>query len=132
MDRKPSQNQEIERLIGIGAASRSCLTREVVALKQQLDIPTRIRGSLKSHPTAWLFGSMASGFVGSVLFRRKPAAAKTKHRGIPHALLGLALTAARPLAKVWLADQVKGYLIGRPGSVPANPSRSPSRFTNPI
>ncbi len=131
MDRKPPQNPEIERLIRLGAASRSCLTSEVIALKQRLDFPTRIRGSLKSHPTAWLFGSLASGFVGSLLFRRKPAATATKHRGLPVTLLGLALTAARPFAKVWLADQVKSYLIGRPGSFPANPPRSQSQFTNP-
>ena len=120
MDRKLPQNQEIERLIRLGAASRSCLTREVTVLKQRLDFPKRIRGSLKSHPTAWLFGSLASGFVGSLFFRRRPAATGKKHRGLPVTLLGLALTAARPLAKVWLTDQLKGYLIGRPGAFRAN------------
>ncbi len=132
MDRKPPQNQEIERLIRLGAASRSCLTSELITLKQRLDFPTRIRGSLKVHPAAWLFGSVASGFVGSLFFRRKPAAAGTKHRGLPVTLLGLALTAARPFAKVWLADQVKSYLIGRPGTLPANPPRSQSRSIHPI
>lgn len=132
MDRKLSQNQELERLIRLGAASRSCLTSEVIALKQQLDFPSRIRGSLKSHPTAWLFGSLASGFVGSTMFRKKSAAPQTKHRGLVVTLLGLALTAARPFAKVWLADQVKSYLIGRPGTAPANPPRSQSRFIHPI
>lgn len=132
MDRKLPQNQELERLIRLSAASRSCLTSEVIALKQQLDFPTRIRGSLKSHPTAWLFGSLASGFAGSLMFRRKSEAPLTKRRGLVVTLLGLALTAARPFAKVWLADQVKSYLIGRPNTVPGNPPRSQSRFIHPI
>ena len=132
MDLKLPPNQELERLIRLAAASRSCLTSEVIALRQRLDFPTRIRGSLKSHPTAWLFGSLASGFAGSLMFRRKSAAPETKPRGSVVTLLGLALTAARPFAKVWLADQVKSYLIGRPGTVPANPPRSQSKSVHPI
>ena len=132
MDRKLPPNQELERLIRLSAASRSCLTSEAITLRQRLDFPTRIRTSLKSHPTAWLFGSIASGFVGSLMFRRKSAAPEAKRRGAVVTLLGLALTAARPFAKVWLADQVKSYLIGRPGTVPANPPRSQSESVHPI
>lgn len=116
MDRKLPKNQEIERLIRLGEAARSCLGNEAVLLKQRLDVPTRIRGSLKSHPAAWLFGSLASGFAaGLLLFRRKPAAAaEKKHRGLALTLLGLTLTAVRPFAKVWLTDQVKNYFAGQP------------------
>ncbi len=128
MDRKLPPNQEIERLIRLSAASRACLTQEGVALKQRLDFPARIRGSLKGHPSAWLFGSLASGFVGSLMFRRKAPASGTKRRGLMMTLLGLALTAVRPFAKVWLADQVKFYLITRPGALP----NSTSRPNNPI
>ena len=124
MDRKLSPDSEIERLIRLSATSRACLTREVVAVKQRLDFPARIRGSLKGHPSAWLFGSLAFGFVGSLLFRRKPAVTGKKHRGWMMTLLGLALTAVRPFAKVWLADQVKLYLIKRPGALPDSHSRS--------
>ena len=131
MDRKLPQSQEIERLIRLSAASRSCLVREVTTLQQRLDFPTRVRGSLKSHPTAWLFSSLAIGFVGSLLLRRKPAAIGTKHRGLPLTLLGLALTAARPFAKVWLADQVKSYLIKPTGSISVTSPPSYSQFTNP-
>ena len=124
MDRELPPHPEIERLIRLSAASRACLAREVVAVKQRLDFPARIRGSLKGHPSAWLFGSLASGFAGSLLFRRKTPVTGTKHRGLTMTLLGLALTAARPFAKVWLADQVKLYLIKRPGSLPNASSRS--------
>lgn len=114
MDRKLPKNQEIERLIRLGAAARSCLGNEAVLLKQRLDVPARIHGSLKNHPAAWLFGSLASGFAATLLFRRKPAAVEKKHRGLALTLLGLSLTAVRPFAKVWLTDQVKNYLAGQP------------------
>ncbi len=122
MDRKLSKNPEIERLIRLGESARSCLESEVASLRKQLDFPARIRDSLKSHPTGWLLGSLGSGLAASLLFRRKPAAAPaaTRRRGLPATLLGLSLTAARPLLKVWLTNQVTGYLAGRSGAAPAN------------
>lgn len=112
MDRKLPENPEIQRLIRLGAASRACLESEAAALRRRLDVPARLRGSLRTHPTAWLFGSLASGLAASFLFRRKPAEEK-KRRGFPGMLLGLTLTAARPIAKVWLADQLKHWLAGQ-------------------
>jgi hypothetical protein len=112
MDRKLSQKAEIEHLIRLSENARSCLGSEAVRIKQRFDIPARIRSSLGAHPTSWLFGSLASGLAASLLFsRRKPAALKTKsRRGITGALLGLTLTAARPLAKVWLSNQLGKWL----------------------
>lgn len=113
MDRKLPQKQEIERLIRLSESARSCLSHEATALKHRLDVPARVRDSLKSHPTGWLFGSLASGLAASLFFKRKSNPAPTKRRGLPTALLGLTLTAVRPLAKVWLSGQVKNYLTGR-------------------
>lgn len=88
------------------------------ALRQRLDVPARVRDSLREHPTGWLFGSLASGLAASMLFRRKPAAPK-QPRGFPGVLLGLTLTAVRPLLKVWLADQLKLWLAGKTPSLAA-------------
>ena len=111
MDRKLPKTSEIQRLIELSAASRSVLDREASALRHRLDVPSRIRGSLKQHPTGWLVGSLASGLAASLIFRRKPSIDK-KRRGIPGVLLGLTLTAARPLAKVWLTNQLKDWVAG--------------------
>lgn len=127
MDRKLPEHPEIERLIRQSEISRAYLGSEIVALRQRLDVPARIRGSLKEHPTGWLFGSVASGLAASLFFRRKPAPAK-KPRGIPGVLLGLTLTAVRPLVKVWLGDQLKLWLSGKTpsiGALPAPSSKSP-------
>jgi hypothetical protein len=129
MDRKLQQAQEIERLIRLGEAARSSLEVEAISLKQRFDVPARIKDSLKSHPTGWLVGSLASGLAASMLFSRRPPAREKKNRSLPLTLLGLSLTAVRPIAKIWLTDQVKQYLSApraRPITRQQPPSSPPS------
>jgi hypothetical protein len=134
MDRK-HQQQEIKRLIQLGSAARSGMTEGVANIQRQLDVPQRIRGSLQSHPVGWLCGSLVAGLVVSGLFRRGPARgmppAQVKKRGLGLTLIGLTLTAVRPFAKVWLADQVKTYMarqLSRPARDGA-PPKSPTPFS---
>ena len=132
MDRKLPKSEEIRRLISLGDAARSSLSHEAAVLKHRLDVPARLKDSLKSHPTGWLFGSVASGLAASLLFRRRPVRIEKakKSKSLPLAVLGLTLTAVRPFAKVWLTDQVKNYLsrqltahrpLHKPISHPQNP-----------
>jgi hypothetical protein len=109
MDRKLPENPEIQRLIDLSAASRSFLESEAASFRNRWDIPARARQSLKEHPTAWLLGSLGTGLAASLMFRKKNVTDK-KRRGIPGVLMGLTLTAARPLAKVWLANQAKQWI----------------------
>lgn len=124
MDRKSSQNQELERLIRTAESARSQLGGEVAALKQRFDIPMRIHASLKSHPTRWLLGGLGAGLLASVFtkgfFGGKRVIKERKPRKFYHILLGLTLTAVRPLAKVWLTDQLKKQLLGQLGRSGAN------------
>ncbi len=129
MDRKLSKTREIERLTGIGDTARVRLGQEATLLKHRLDVPSRIRGSLKSHPTGWLLGSLAAGLAASLLFRRRPPPPEIKRRSLPITLLGLALTAIRPLAKVWLTDHVKNYLSGQ--LTAPSPLRYPTKSHHP-
>jgi hypothetical protein len=116
MDRELSQKQEIERLIRLAEIARTRLGNDAHALVERLDVASRVRNSLKTHP--------------SIFLRRRPAAAaKTiKNRNWALTLLGLTLTAVRPLAKVWLTEQLGSYLTGRSGVLqpksprPAQPS----------
>jgi hypothetical protein len=118
MDPKPLQNPEIERLIRLSAESRAHLAVATAALREKLDVPARLRSSLKRHPSTWLFGSLASGFVVSLLFGSKrserssseASPAPKRPKSLPAAAVGLALTAARPLAKHWLSKQAEKWL----------------------
>jgi hypothetical protein len=110
MDRKFSKDQEIQRLIQLSASARSCLGNEAILLKKRMDVPARIRGSLRRNPTGWLLGSLGSGIIASLIFRRKAPSVEKKKRGLSRTIMGLTLTAVRPLAKVWITDQVKGFL----------------------
>ena len=117
MDRNPPTNEKIQKLIELGAAARRCLTGEAMALRRKLDLPARLRDSLKEHPAGWLTGSLAAGLAASFLFRHKPRGQK-KRRSLPATLLGLTLTAARPMLKIWLGNQLKLRLAGLVNPMP--------------
>jgi hypothetical protein len=122
MDRKLPEQAEIEQLIRLGSAARACLVGEATALRRRLDFPTRLRGSLAAHPAIWMIGSLASGLFASALLRRRPRATPPHRRGAMLGLLGLTLTAAKPLAKVWLANQFKDWVTrARPTSPAPRP-----------
>jgi len=111
MDRKLPKDQEIQRLIRLSSVARSRLESEALVLKARLDVPARIRASLKNHPAGWLLGSLASGLAASLMLSRKAAVMQKTPRGLTRNLLGFTLNAVRPIAKVWLTNQVKNYLL---------------------
>ena len=113
MDRKSAEKSEVERLIRLSAAARSLLTHEAIALREKLDVPSRIRHSLHEKPGLWLTGSIVSGLAASMLFGRKKSARAEKSRGLTRTLLGLTLTTARPLLKIWLGNALKKWMSQR-------------------
>lgn len=122
MDRKLQQRQEIERLMRLSESARSTLDEAALLLRQKLDVPSRIRSSIKSHPAGWLVGSMTSGLAASWIFSRKPTSTEKKYRSLPMKLLGLALTAVQPMARVWISNQVKNYFSASRNGYPRNHS----------
>ena len=114
-----AKQREIQRLIRRAEDARIDIRGKVQDLRHQLDVPSRIRGSLARNPSAWMLGSLTSGFVASKLLRRRPAPAKKK-RTLVTALAGLTLTAVKPAAKIWLAERAKSWLASRYGAHPAS------------
>ena len=125
MARNTHQKADIQALIHQAALSRSLLSGEVASLRKKLDLPHRIRASLKENPSKWLLGSMASGLFASSLFRRKPKkeAAPKKHRGLLLTVAGLGVSALQPFARIWLTNQVKNYLSNQQLSINPRSSR---------
>ncbi len=124
MDRKLTEDARIQELIQLSQASRSGLGMEFSGLRQKLDFPLRVRDSLKQQPATWLVGSVLAGLATSLLFRRRSRAKAPKSKGISGALMALTLTAARPLAKVWLTKKLGEWssdLLARSAAPPPSP-----------
>lgn len=96
----------------MGGSARGLLGAEAARVKRSLDVPARVKSSLKQNPTGWLVAALGAGLlVSSLLRRRSSSPVRKKHRSLPVVVLGLALTAFKPFLKMWLTDQAKNYLI---------------------
>ncbi len=126
---EPAIPPEIRKLIQTGDAARAVLGTEIRSLKHKLDVPARVKDSLREHPTGWLGGSLVAGMFTSLLFRRKPKVEKKK-KGLAGFLLGLAVSGLRPLVKVWLAGQLKNFVASKfeSGELPSRPPRRVTPF----
>ena len=105
---KSTERAEIEELIRISDEARSQLGVKIGKVSQSLKMPVRLMGSMRHSPKSWLFGSMAAGLLASLLLNSLPGGRKKKKRSrLKKKALALTLTAARPIAKVWLANKLK-------------------------
>lgn len=118
MAQQIEKQMTLEELASRSEAARLRLTESHARLKHKLDLPSRARESVMERPAKWLGGSLAVGFMGSFLFRKKkPAPTRVKElkrqRGFLLGLLSLAVAMGKPLAKVYATKLVRDYLTGR-------------------
>lgn len=106
MARRPTEQDEIRRLIAASAAARGELGDRIQRIRRRLDLPSRALGSVRHRAKTWLFGSMAAGFLTSMLLRKRR---KKGAKGLRGKLLALTLTAARPVLKMWLTGQARKW-----------------------
>lgn len=108
---------KISELIAQSEAARLQLGKSHAEFKCKLDLPTRLRESVKAEPTKWIGGSAAVGLVGSFLLRRKKkpkqlarrAKKVKKQKSLPLAALGMVFTAMKPAAKIYATKLLKDY-----------------------
>lgn len=123
----PTEDPRIQELIHLSQVSRSSLSLEFSSLKQKLEFPLRVKDSLKQKPVTWLVGSVIAGLGTSLIFSRKSQPKERKEersKGFSGALLALTLTAARPLAKVWITKKLSEWssdIIARSQLTPPSP-----------
>ena len=120
---------EIQRLIDASSQARSSLGGEIIRFRHRLDVPARMRDSLRSHPTGWFAGTLAAGLATSMLLRsprsRTHPTKPSRKRGIPASLLGLGLTLAKPYLKDFLVSKVRSACNTRPSTLPGRHDAPP-------
>ena len=133
MAKSTQKSLELAELILRSDVARFQIGQAHHKLKQKLDIPLRIRDSLKSSPLKWLGGSLGVGFMGSFLFkskRRQPKySIEKKHGGWFTRLLLISFSLAKPALEIYatkfLKDYLQNQLKGRSSSSSGNSERNP-------
>ena len=110
MARSTKSRLEVEKLVEQSASARLQLGRAHSELKQKLDVVSQVKKSVKTQPTKWLFGGLATGLVGSFLFKKKRKASPVmieaqkvvgKHGSFWMKILKLVFKMSQPLLKVY-------------------------------
>ncbi len=133
MAKSTQKSHELAELIRRSEAARIQIGHAHLQFKKKLDIPLRIRDSLKSSPMKWLGGSLGVGFLGSFLFRSKRPEVRhepeKKHRGWFVGLLMMLFTLVKPSLKIYATKMLKDYLQHqmsvRSGNSLVNDGRNP-------
>jgi hypothetical protein len=131
---KPTQKSlELAELVRRSDAARIQIGQAHLELRRKLDLPLRIRDSLKASPLKWIGGSLGVGFVSSLLFRSGRSESKhapeKKHRGWFVGALMMIFTLVKPSLKVYatklLTDYLQNQLSGRLSGAARNDHRDP-------
>lgn len=120
---KKSGNKSAQELKGEIARSREDLERRLTRVREEADIPRKIRRSVRRQPVPWIVGAIAVGLlVTAIATRRKKIIVDAKGRSKPKStlleagfLLG-ALRVAATLLKpviVNLVEKKFGDTLGR-------------------
>jgi hypothetical protein len=112
---KPTQKSlELAELIRRSEIARIQIGQAHFELRRKLEVPLRIRDSLKSSPLKWIGGSLGVGFLSSFLFRSGRSEVKhtpeKKHRGWFVGLLMMIFTLVKPSLKVYATKLLTDYL----------------------
>ena len=85
------------------------MERVVIDVRNRFDFPARLRGSMRSHPRGWFFGSMGAGFLSALSFRRRRKhrrehgeAAPVRRGALLAGTVGVLASVAKPVARQWL------------------------------
>lgn len=108
MARRPTEQEEIQRLIRISSQAREQLGGRIASLRRGFNLPARALRSMRHSPKVWLFGSMGAGLVTSLLLRKSHKGKKSK-RSLRMKLLALGLAATRPMIKKWAMKQGRSW-----------------------
>jgi hypothetical protein len=102
------------------ARSRELLTRDVARVRDELDLPRKIRRSFQRQPAGWIVSLVAVGLVATALLTRKkkvyvdssksPPEAKSRllQAGFVLGVLRIAATLVKPHLEAFVSRKMRG------------------------
>jgi len=118
-----AQDNDKAELIAQLAQARATISGNAVALRHDLDFPTRAKNAFKRSPIPWLGGAALLGLLVARLPRRTktvaPVAAKSKKEavveeagkaGLVLGALKIAFDLARPALTRWATQRISDYV----------------------
>lgn len=113
-----TSKSEILRLKAQSAAARVTLKGEVDRLRHKLDVPARVKQSVKGSPVRWVLGTTATGLASALLLprvlarkKRKKKPEKVEKNRCKDRVTELAWSVARPVLRTYLTKQLQAWLI---------------------
>jgi len=118
MAKSTQQKAGIAELIRRSEQSRLRLSDAHSALKDRLNMPARLKESLKVAPKKWVGGSLFAGLLLGRLFgakKERPEGVQKirKQRNLLLGALTLIATLAKPAAKIYATNLLREYFQGR-------------------
>jgi hypothetical protein len=123
-----AQEHEKAELIAELAQARAGMTRNVAALRHDLDFAARARNSFAKNPMLWLGGAALLGLIIARIPGRKgkvhtvrvekaePVVAQAGKAGLVLGALKIAFDFARPTLMKWATQRVSDYMEAKGGS----------------
>jgi hypothetical protein len=96
------------------AASRVALGHDLAAIRHRLDVPARVKDSVLSKPLAWFGGSLAVGWMASMILKRPRTVVRESKasKSLWKIALGGAFALARPTLQTWAMRELgKRFVI---------------------
>lgn len=133
---KPTHKQvELAELVRRSEAARFSIAEAHQDLMHKLDMPSRIKESMRAQPAKWIGGSIIAGYLGSFFFRsRRPKVreeariSKKPRKPLPMLLSTIAIL-SKPAVKMYatklLKDYIENQLVKRAGIRPGAIKRPP-------
>src|SRR5438045_558372 len=123
---KKSGNRSKAELTAEVARSRDDLALRLNRVREETDLPKKIRRSVRREPVPWIVGAIAVGLIitGIVTRKRKVIVdatrrgSKTKsallETGLVLGVLRIAATLLKPVVMKFVEDKFRGYASRRP------------------
>jgi hypothetical protein len=102
------------------ARSREQLTRDVARVRDELDLPRKIRRSFQRQPAGWIVSLVAVGLVATALLTRKKKVYVDSSKSVPEAksrllqagfilgVLRIAATLVKPHLEAFVSRKMRG------------------------